>query len=263
MKHGFIVAAILAISTVLPAAAQGTVTDLGSEVGGRISAEADYKISKGLHLSAGLELRTRDNFSSIGRVQASLALSYKFTKWLKGSAGYIFMENKNSSAVWKPRHRAYADLTGTLRSGDWRFSLKERLQLTHRSGSNIYQTTPNALASKTRLKVSYKGFGSISPYACAEFRVALNDPACSATWDGSAYSNYSFLGYNDVYLNRVRGSLGAEWKLDKRNSLDFFLLGDWCHDKVIDTNKEGTKLKSLTFERRWLTSLGIGYIFSF
>jgi hypothetical protein len=55
----------------------------------------------------------------------------------------------------------------------------------------------------------------------------------------------------------------VEWKLNPRNSFDFFVLGDYCRDKEIDTNKEGTKLKSLTYDRKFNTSIGIGYKFSF
>ena len=113
--------------------------------------------------------------------------------------------------------------------------------------------------------MSFKASSALTPYGYIEFRNVLNDPACSATWNtaNQSYSDYSFEGYNDAYLNRVRGSLGVDWKLDKRNSIDFYLLGDYCYDKNIDTNAEGTKLKSLTYDRTFKGWLGIGYKFSF
>ena len=105
----------------------------------------------------------------------------------------------------------------------------------------------------------------MTPYGYVELRNVFNDPSCTATWNAStqSYSDYSFGGYNDAYFNRLRGSLGVEWKLNPRNSFDFFVLGDYCRDKEIDTNKEGTKLKSLTYDRKFNTSIGIGYKFSF
>ena len=247
----------------LAARSQGTVSNLGAEFGGRFSAAADWKLAPGLHAVFEGELRSRDNFAGLGRAQFGAGLEYKFSKALKASAGYVFMENTNNGSVWKPRHRAYADLTGTLKSGQWRFSLKERLQMTCKPGANPYQTTPYALALKSRLKASYKGFGAVSPYAAAELRVALNDPACSATWNGGAYSGYTFKGYTDTYADRLRGTLGAEWKLDRSNELDFYLLGDFNYNKAIDTDRAGTTLKSLTWEKSFLLSIGVGYKFSF
>lgn len=256
---------MLAICAMLPAlaGAQGTENDLETDFGGRFSVELDKKLAKGLHLSLNGEARMEDGFSSLGRYQADLGMTYKINSWLRAGAGYTFIEKKNSDGIWDPRHRFYADLRGRLVSGYWTFSLKERLQLTHRSDVNQFQTNPNAMALKSTLKAQYDGFSSISPYAYVDFRLALNDPACSATWNGSSYSDYVFNGYTDTYLNRIRGGLGLEYNINKKNSLDFYVIGDYCHDKDIDTNKEGTKLKSLTWDRSLNLNLGLGYKFSF
>ena len=241
------------------------VSDLTTELGGRFSATLDKKLAKGLHLSVGGEARLTDNFSTLGRWQAEAGLSYKLNPYLKFGAGYIFIDDLNSAGIWKPRHRFYFDATGGIRAGDWRFSLKERLQLTHRNPDqmNVYQHNPNALALKSRLKAEYKGFRAVSPYAFVEARITLNDPSCTASWNGTGFSDYVFTGYKDVYLNRIRGALGLEWKLSRQHALDFSLLGDYCYDKVVDTNAEGTKLKSLGYDRTFRMNACIGYKFSF
>ena len=69
--------------------------------------------------------------------------------------------------------------------------------------------------------------------------------------------------YTDTYMNRFRGGLGLEWKINKKNSLDFYGLTDYCYDKNIDTNKKGTKLKSLTYDRTLALTAGVAYKFSF
>lgn len=255
-----LLAALLAGTAAL---AQGTLNDLETDFGGRISAGADYKIAKGLHLDTGVELRSRDNFSNLGRVMGEVGLSYKVLPWMKASAGYVFIEHQNAEGSWKTRHRFHGDLTGTLKAGKWRFSLRERLQLTCKSVGNAYQTTPNSLALKSRLKVSYKGFKPLTPYGFVEARAVLNDPACSATWNGEEYSNYSFKGYTDAYFNRFRGGLGLEWKLDKRNALDFYLMTDYCYDKNIDTDAAGETLRSLTWDQTLRGIAGVEYKFSF
>lgn len=245
--------------------AQGTVNDLETDIGARVGISVDKKIVKGLHVTAEGEFRLSDNFSTLGRYHAGMGVTYKIGHVFKVGAGYQFIEKLNSSSEWKPRHRFYADAGATLKAGDWRFSLRERLQLTHRDVNNPYQDCPNSLMLKSRFKVSYKGYKGFTPYGYIELRNVFNDPSCSANWSAASgtYSDYSFTGYKDAYFNRVRTSLGLEWKLSKQHALDFYILGDYCYDKHIDTNSGGTKLKSLTYDQGFNTALCVGYQFSF
>ena len=263
MRRALLIAAILLLP--LMAKAQGTVNDLETDFGARFSASVDKKLMKGLHLVADTELRFVDNFSSLGRWEAGLGVSYKFNKYFKVGGGYTFIEKQNSAGEWKDRHRFYVDGTATLRAGDWRFSLKEKLQLTHREYNNTYEHNPYLLALKSRVKVSYKGFGEWTPYGAVELRNVFNDPTCSATYNTATgkYSNYKFTGYNDAYFNRVRGTLGAEWELSKQHALDLFLLGEYCYDKNLDVEKDGPTLRSLTYDQNFNAAICIGYVFSF
>jgi len=265
MKKGIAILCMLFVAAPFLASAQGTTNDLETDFGGRMSVTFDKKIKKGVHLKLDGEARFKDNFGTFGRYDLGVGMTYKISDLFKVGGGYIFINRLNSSNEWKTRHRVYGDAVLTLRSGDWRFSLKERLQLTHRDVNNKYQNVPNSLSLKSRIKVAYKGFYDITPYGYVELRNVFNDPSCSATWStsSSSYSDYSFTGYNDVYINRVRGVLGAEWKLNKQHSFDFFLMSDYCYDKEIDTNAEGTKLKSLTYDQNFNVGIGIGYEFSF
>lgn len=243
--------------------AQGTVSELESDFGGRVSVEIDKKLATGLHMTLGGQARLYDGFTDFGRYQADLGVTYKFNQWLRVGAGYIFIENKDSEGLWSPRHRFYADVTSRVKTGSWVFSLRERFQLTRRDGVNVYQTAPNAMALRSRLKAEYGGLGSVSPYAFFEARLTLNDPACSASWNGSEYSDYIFLGYTDTYFSRYRGCLGAKLKLNSRNAFDLYVMGDYDYEKDVDTNKKGTKLKSLTYDRSFNINVGVGYTFSF
>ena len=253
-------AMVLAVLLPARALAQGTDNDMETDFRGRLTVSADKKLMQGLHLGVDGEVRFTGDFGEIGRYQIGTGLTYK---WLKAGLGYVFIEDRNSSGTYNPRHRAYFDLTESVGSGDWRFSLRERLQYTNRSSVNKYQTNPNALALKTRFKVQYKGFRNVTPYAFAELRINLNDPACKAQWNGTEYTSYEFGGYSDVNLTRIRGALGAEWKLTRQHSLDFTLMLDYIRSKEIDTNKSGTKLKSLTYDRTFAPTFAIGYKFAF
>lgn len=253
----------LAIPSILNAK---TERDDGTDFGGRISAEVDKKLVKGLHTYAGGEARFDDDFSNFGRYQGTLGVSYKINKILKTNLSYTIIQKKNSSDEWKSRNRLTFDITVSERFGDFKLSLRERFQVTHRNGStNRYQDNKNACVLRSRLMLQYKGLTAWTPYAYAEIRNTLNAPEWSATYDESTgiYSDIDFKGNKDVYINRVRGALGASWELSKRHSFDFFALYDYCYDKDIDTNKKGTKLRSLEYVKSYNISLGVGYKFSF
>ena len=103
------------------------------------------------------------------------------------------------------------------------------------------------------------------PYGYVEGKFILNDPSCTATYYSSSgsYSDYSFDGYNDFYLGRVRGVLGGEWELSRSSSLDVRLMLDYLMGKDIDTNKDGTILKSLVYTKSLNPVISVGYKFSF
>lgn len=253
-----------------------TDVDLDSEFGGRLSVSVDKKLARGLHVSLEEEIRMDNNFSSFDRFHTTLGLSYKVSDYLKLGVGYAMINpySSSNSAFKSSRHRLMLDATGSLRFGDWRLSLRERFQATYRSGDmNEYQNPRTALTLKSRLKLSYKGLRRIEPYAYVELRNTLNAPVISASYDGtnyltSALSQYGEAGWfidswSGVYVNRVRGSVGFDYRLSKASSIDVSLMADRIMDKVVDANAEGTKLKSYTRETGFVGWINIGYSYSF
>ncbi|MBQ9201320.1 MAG: DUF2490 domain-containing protein [Bacteroidales bacterium] len=270
---------ILILTTLcLPALLHGQGTDnaLENDFRGRVSVEIDKKVSKGFHVFAEGQVRAIDNFSTVGRYQATAGLSYKLRPWLKGALSYVFMEKLNSDNELSLRHRVSLDLTASHRQGPWRFSLKERLQLNHRPGTmNEYQGVRNALYLKSRVKAAYKLTGDVSPYAFVEIKNTLNAPTITADYDETAggyltsggsetgEAGWFMDGYRDVYICRYRGAVGLEYALSRQHALDFFLMADYCRDKNIDANKSGTRLKSFTYDRALHITAGVGYTYSF
>ena len=254
-----------------------TEEKLDAEFGGRLSASIDKKIVKGLHVFVEEEVRMDDNFRSFGRFQTTLGVSYKVHNNIKLGVGYALINPYDSDDKdFKFRHRIYADITGTLHLGQWNISLKERFQMTHRSGDfNVYQNPANALTLKSRLTFKYKGFGRFEPYAFVEIRSYHNAPVVSAAYDGYGYfpipdsdqnsdtPGWFLQGFKGTYINRVRSSLGIDVKLSKQHTLNVYFLADYVRDKVLDANAEGTKLKSYTKQTGFVGSVGVGYEFSF
>lgn len=256
--------------------AQETDNDLDNDFRGRLSVEVDKKISKGFHVFAEGQLRATDNYGVVGRYQATAGVSYKLAPWLKAAVSYVFMERINSDNSYSPRHRTSLDLTATGKEGLWKFSVKERLQLTNRPGTmNEYQNVRNALHLKSRIKAEYSLTGDIAPYVYAEIKNTLNAPLIKAEYDAASAgyltpdgletgdAGWFMDGYRDIYVCRYRLSAGMEYKIDRQHLLDFFLLSDYCREKNIDANKSGTRLKSVTIDRALHLTAGVAYTYSF
>ena len=253
-----------------------TDVDLDPDFGGRFSAGVEKKIFKNLSVSLDEEIRMYNSFNNLERLQTNFGISYKPISYLKVGLGYALI-NKYDSALMTfttPRHRFMFDLTGSYKYGDWTFSIRERLQMTHRTGSfNEYQNPRNAFMLKSRVMVKYKGFGKFEPYASFEIRHYLNAPVIEANYDGTNYltpegnkkgePGWFLEGFDGCYANRYRSSLGVEWKINYSNALKIYVLADFVTDKVVDANAEGTKLKSYTKEKGFVGTIGAEYVFSF
>lgn len=263
----FLKVAKVAVLVVMALCLRGTnLSAQGLGVSMRGSAEIDWKIRKGLHLSGGYELRTKNSLSGIERHQASVGIEYKVCSYFKIGGEYIFIGHFNTANTFKPSHRVSLNLTGQHIAGDWKFSLREKLQLTHKAyDQNRFQNVPNALQLKTRFTVKWQGFRQIEPFAYIEMRNIFNAPKCSATWDEATgtYSDYEFLGYNHAYINRLRGALGFDWNITRAHCIEFTLMYNRVRSQEIDTNKEGTRLKSLAWKNTHGMPICLGYKFSF
>lgn len=223
-----------------------------SDIQARVGAGVDWKICRGLHATLDEECRFKNNLGSFSRSNTELGLSYKICPWLKTGADYTF--------IYKPldiRHRAGVSMTGHYKTGLWNFSLRERVQCTHLTREfNEYQKPRNSVCLKSRVKVSRACFSKpLEPYIACEFKHILN---------GSEYTNSldpSTMTYTDTYLNRIRASIGTEWRISRNDYLDFYALADFVKDKKLDARKNG-ELKTITFEPAFVMTFGIAYRFA-
>ena len=281
MRRIYMFMALCAALFASPVVMSADVDDSDS-FGARVSGEVDYKIMKGMHVYASEELRFMGGSRFLDRSYTEIGFSYKFNDYLKTAVSYTAIavqktettmpDNVESTENWTEwRHRISADVTGSLKFGQWRFSLRERIQGTYKMRElNNYQQPQMGWVLRSRLKVAYK-FRSVplEPYAYFEPRLLLN----GAKWSEEAISENDFvtaefLGHKDVYMNRYRGAAGLEWKLTKRNSLDFYFLYDRLFDKEIDARKEGSSkgvvLKApITGIHANRMSVGVSYKYSF
>ena len=147
----------LGIACLLLAAATAVAQ---SDFGVWTSIEGSTKLNKQLELSLEAEYRTQDMSSLSERIATGISLSYKNKKipFLKADVGYsvMSMHGLGETAIkyrtdddgnfipkhmnvdapyWYTRHRATASLTGSVKWGRFKFSLRERYQFTHRMRS--------------------------------------------------------------------------------------------------------------------------------
>lgn len=243
----------------------------------RMSVEADYKIRSGLHLIGETEIREGKNFLSAGRIQTSAGVSYKISPRFKVETSYTLIGKRESLSSYKMRHRISGNLTASFSYGNWKFSVREGIQMTNRPNKmNRFQNPRNLLELKSRLKEEYSFNRNFSQYSFVEVRTVLNKPSLSGYhYDESSYKyvdasgdavgepGWFFDGYGDSCVNRIRLCLGMEHKWNKHRSFDLYLCGDYCNNLKIDANSSGTRLKSLVHDRYFRISPGMKYTFSF
>ena len=260
----------LALALLLPLAAAAQ-TDFGGGV--RLSAGADYKITKGLHATVEEEIRIGGAFQSLDRLQTTVGVDYKPIKYLKLGVGYTLINPYDGEQhAFKPvRHRLFLDATGHFTWNDFRFSLKERGQYTHRTGTfNVYQNTPDAFALKSRLGVEYQGWRVFEPGLFLEVRTQLNGPWGERTSEtiqtknnGITYYNYKHTGYTNVYNDRYRFILRTDIKITPHHILKPYALVDFYSPYEIDTNSEGTRLFYAAYADQINVNIGLSYTFKF
>lgn len=190
------------------------------------SVECKVKVAKGLSASVEGENRTADGLGGAERWAVSAGLDYKALPWLKLSGGYTYIYQYTDSRTtkkgniisgyWQPRHRALLAITGSYEWNRFTFSLRERYQYTHRSGKNVakydgddgsqkddeYIEAKNKQVLRSRLEVDYSirksGF---TPFVSAELYNDLD---------------------NGMAKDKVRWTVGTEYKINKRRSVNAF-----------------------------------------
>ena len=225
-----------ALFALLPLAASAQ----GDDFGLLFSLEAQKKLSQKWSLSLEGELRTRDNTKTADRWSVGLGADYKATKWLKLSAGYLFLydhnekisyfdayddevldgdvnegDPKKQAKYWAPRHRFNVSFTLDKKLiGDFRFSLRERWQYTWRpeyTVSERWSYFDNAYDGKSK---TYSGMGK--NILRSRLQVEYDKKGLALT----PYANVEF--FNAWSLQKTRMNVGLDWKLSKQHTVGVF-----------------------------------------
>lgn len=229
-------------------------TDLTTRVG----FELEKPIGRFWSLLWEEEARFKSNSSTFDRIYSGLTSYYGLSEYFKVGAGYTLMaiwhDGKKKSLYekyWDYRHRANVDLAASYTYMQWKFSLRERMQMTVRTDEiNTAEKTNPTYILRSKLGAEYSFFNKpLKPYLTVEFCNTLNTP------------DY----VDENYINSIRNQIGLKWKLDRRSSLDFYYRFDINTNKDVEIDykkdKETIKGVAITNEKEYTHILGVVYKF--
>ena len=261
-----------------------------SDFGVWTSIEASTKLNKQLELSLEGEYRTQSNSTLTERIATGISLSYKNKKvpFLKADVGYSVMsmyglgettikyekndeggyeldddgnlipKHKNvDSPYWYTRHRATASLTGSVKWGRFKFSLRERYQFTHRMRSYCDRERYYYFG-KPLYKWDYELEDFGQPETLVDEKKAKSDhklrSRLSVSYDIKQCPFEPFAEvevYNELdnafAYDKIRYTVGADYKINKEHKLTFY----YRYQDYADIDEVSGHV------------LGIGYAFEF
>ena len=266
-----------------------------SDFGVWTSIEASTKLNKQLELSLEAEYRTQENSASTERIATGIILSYKNKKvpFLKADVGYsvMSMHGLGETAIkyrtdddgnyeldddgniipkhmnvdapyWYTRHRATASLTGSVKWGRFKFSLRERYQFTHRMRSYCdrerwYYDPYHAIAGTPEFYVDDDPESEDYSYMTDDKKSKSDHKLRSRLSVSYDIKKCPFEPFAEVELyneldnafafNKIRYTVGTEYKINKEHKLTLY----YRYQDYTDIDEVSGHI------------LGIGYAFEF
>ena len=272
--RAYIFAVLAAVMLCAPVQAQDAISlveSSESDVQLRVGAGLEVPIGRKWEFAWSEQMRLHNNLTNFDKVVSSVGFGYKPWKFLKFEAQYGFVNERTSKTDndtgfktidWQIRHRLNADITGSVRLGNVKLSLRERVRVQFRGDSvNKYEHVNPEITLRSRLKGALKLRNDRwEPYAFAEVYTTLNAVGAVGNYlrDPIHYSNY---------INRVRVGLGTEMKLSNSSKLDFYYMVHFNRSyeaRYKGISKDPTNdgdLKSWRLEKKCAHVIGIDYKF--
>lgn len=252
--------------------------DPGLKYGIQFSAEASKRINPFWEVSAGGEFRMRGDFLYDKQIRGNLGVEYKHTKRFSLLADYTYTGLMKEGDNFKSRHRLEAGAKETVKlNKKFKLVFTEKLGLTYKAWDiNKYQTTRVDVFIKLRAKLQWDITKKFSVFTFLESRITFREPNLTNLYydddlmqftdaGGSPVSDSGWFleGYDKLRVNRMRNAIGADYKLSKAHKIRLTVLYDYEKELDIDSNKNGTVIKSLVYDRRNILYGRLSYYFSF
>ncbi len=170
-----------------------------------------HALNKKINLVIDEEFRIKENYQRINLFYTNVGIDYKVNKFLKISPTYRTIQKKRLDGNYSYRHRLMLDVTVKKKIKKITLSERVRYQI---EVQDFYTSKKGKFPEQyLRLKtdVKYDIDKKITPYYSIEFRYQTRNPR----GDGPVYDN----GFH-----RVRNVLGAEYEINKKNSINLYYL---------------------------------------
>jgi len=167
-----------------------------------------HKISRNKTISADFGMRFSENISEIGTAYSEFNFDQKITKNWEISCGYRYSSKRKNEDLYTNRHRANIDLSYKNNYNLFGFKLRTRGVIEFK---NIF-SSPEGIVPQyswnNKLEVKYSLLKKVKPFVSLE-----------------SYLSFSKTNNTQQYdITKIRSSLGVEYKINKRQSLEFFYL---------------------------------------
>lgn len=226
----------------------------GDDFGIWTSLGVEKDINKKWSIGAETEYRMRNDARTADRWSLGVDASYKITKWLKASAGYTLLYDNNREDIsynedgsynnWRPsywgmRHRFNVSATGSVKAGRFKFSLRERWQYTYRQEKTVQRYDFDNEWWEDKLRQ-----GKSKHLLRSRLKIDYDIQKCKV----DPYLEVEL--FNGSTLEKMRYTAGADWKIKKKHTINFFYRYQTIHGK--DEDMEANR-----------HILGVGYNFKF
>ncbi len=190
---------------------------------------AEKSFSKKFDLSPTAVIRTFDNASKIEQAYLELGATYNINKYLSAAGSYRiidFYENDNQFHI---RHKWFADLKSSLPVTNFVFSLRLRYEIQMRSYYKHESDRRPEYSGRIKFRGLYKTPGfPVNPYAAIETFSPV-------------FSN------SELVVDKIRYTLGAEYKIKKRNSVS----AEYLLDRDFSPHIRNMNILSLSYNLKF------------
>ena len=181
-----------------------------TDFGAILAVELEKDLYRNFSLSFEEEVRLgTSSTKAFERNMATIGVDYSFLdKRFKVGLAYCNIHLYNSKHYFENRHRYHASLSYKQPIGDFTLSWRGRFQGTYRNENRgEYKINPKYIL-RNKIDLEYKIFGSPwRPSVSVDFSNTTNDPTGN-------------------YFYRIRYQGGVNWRINRTESMDFFLRFD-------------------------------------
>ena len=173
-----------------------------SDFGLWYGADAEYSLNKKIDFNLSAKIRTYKNGSELDQAYMEFGTSCNFNKYLSVAGSYRLINKREEKSEYHFRHDLFADIKGSYPLKNFSFSLRLRFQTEVRTYYENEEDKIPKYVGRVKLKCVYNiPKFPVNPYASIE--------TFSPLFESS-----------DVYFVKSRYTLGLEFKLNKKNSIE-------------------------------------------